>query len=679
MVVLDSRENRIVQILGDLIQQRREHRSINIKAVAAQYPDLMPDLAIRLAAVQAKEPPNLHCVKGDQLFSMLGEAFAEMESVECLDQGAQGHVYKAWHRPTRREVAIKILLHGPASTVEQRYRFQQEVELVARLRHPNIVCVYDSGEISGYLFIVMEYVQGLRIDDYVCFEQLPVRRIVSLVCTICDTVHYAHQHAVLHRDLKPSNILVDSGGKPHILDFGLAKDIEPEQDHSNISLTGQVVGTLPYLSPDQVRGEPSSIQTDVYALGVIFYELLTGEYPYPIDDNRYQSLSNIVTREPVSPRKKLAMQPRSSLSPSDVNGDLERIVLKALAKEPNRRYESTAAFADDLRRYLAGDAVLARSASRVYVLRKTVRKFRTLFIALFACIAVLSISLAAVTGAWQRSNQVAKVAMAGLEMASLLKVGSVERDTGRLEDAIKLFEKVIEIGNSTSTDDPVVLRQLFNAHHRLSELHFDHEQFNRAAGHVQKAFELAGRLVQRDGRNEEFQSMLAFGLVSQGRLHFHLGQYGSALDYFQKACAIQEQLHHAQPANGSLAGDLAFSLGRLGTCARKLGRMDEAIQSYERAYEITRSVYEESPESLPRALELVIAESKLAVVYLSFRLPEQDSRANDWLQKARHRFTSLKQHPKAQEHAWRMDKVSFELENNQAILDSRITNGHPLP
>ena len=672
MVLLDSKKSRIAEVLDELIeQQRRANAPVNFQAVAAKYPDLMPDLAIRFAAIQAREINSTTSTqaRGPSAASLLGTIFTEMENLEPLDQGAQGLVYKAWHRPTRRDVAIKVLANGPASTTEQRRRFQQEVELVARLRHPNIVSIYDSGEALGYSYIVMEYIQGCRIDDHVCVDQLSVRQIVSLFCTICDAVNFAHQHAVLHRDLKPSNILVDMDGQPHILDFGLAKDTEPNIDHSLISLTGQVVGTLPYLSPDQVKGEPSSIQTDVYALGVILFELLTGEYPYPIDDNRYRSLSNIVTREPVSPRKILSAQRSSSIQPGDINGDLERIILKALAKEPQRRYVSASALADDLRCYLAGDAVLARSASRIYVLRKTVKKFRALFIAFFVCIVVLAGALVAVTAAWRQSDRNAKTAMAGLEMGSLLKIGSVERDAGRLDDAARLFENVVAIARTTNADDPTIQRQLCKAHHRLADLCFEKKDLECAASHIEKSYGIAHGMSNAQPGDPLNQTQLAAVLVIKGRLLCNREQYQEALGFFQEACAMQERLLATQPDNPSLNGDLAFSLGWLGRCARKLNLIDDATASYTRAHNIAHKLSQDEPESLSRGLDLLRAESKMAILYLSLQSADHKAKAAEWLTIAESHLAQLKVHPKAAQSMLTIEQLNYEIVSNRQILN----------
>lgn len=669
----EQRRLKIASVLGEIGERRTQRETIDIQAIAQQHPELMPELGIQLAAMLAQDSgastPTPQFQQGIAP-ALLIEAFGDMENIECLDNGAQGYIYKARHRPTKREVAIKVILNGPAATHEQRHRFRKEVELIARLQHPNIVRVYDSGEAMGCSFIIMEHIRGLRIDDYACVEQLPVRRIVELLITVCDAVDFAHKHAVLHRDLKPSNILIDEAGQPHVLDFGLAKDMDSSAEASLVSLTGQVVGTLPYLSPDQVRGETSNVQTDVYALGVILFELLTGDYPYPITDDRFESLSNIVVQEPHSPRKKLGTEPNGLIRAADVNSDLERVTLKALEKDPSRRYATAADFADDLRRYLAGEAVRARTGSRLYLLRKTVRKHRFLFGSLAVVMLVLVGALVGVTSAWRQADRVAKIAMAGMEMASLLKVGGVERDAGRLKEAAVLHQKVIEIGNSTRSDDVLVLRQLCVAHQRLIEDRIEKGQLDSAAYHVERANEIAASLVQKYPEDPILKNLKAFSLIGAGNLALRQKDYNSALQAYSRAAAIQEELLNTQPYSPTLIGDVAHALGLRGSAARKLGKMDIAIESYSKSYEIMKKLHDEAPAELARSLDLARAESKMAIAYLSMKSAEYDAQAESWLGKASARLEECKKHERASQRAFTIDQLAYEINANQSLLNA---------
>ncbi len=293
-----------------------------------------------------------------------------------IHRGGQGVVYQALQESTRRKVAIKVLRQGPFADRTELARFDLEVDVLSRLNHPHIVAIHDRGLSAGHAFYVMDYVAGRPLDAYVAGADLSIDQLLELFVKICDAVNVAHLRGVIHRDLKPGNIRVDEQDEPRILDFGLAKlaqEVAGGSSAQAMTLTGQFVGSLPWASPEQATSgaDAVDIRTDVYSLGVILYQLLTGRFPYPVVgriDEVVRHISNATPEKPSAIRRGL-------------DHDLELIVLKCLAKEPERRYQSAGELARDIRHYLADEPVSATSPSAACRLRKFVRRNRGFVVA----------------------------------------------------------------------------------------------------------------------------------------------------------------------------------------------------------------------------------------------------------------------------------------------------------
>ncbi|MBI5762997.1 MAG: serine/threonine protein kinase [Planctomycetes bacterium] len=283
-----------------------------------------------------------------------------------LNRGGQGVVYLARQHGTLRDVAIKVPLGDALASTIGLARFQREIESVARLRHTNVVSVFHPGRTSdGRPFFVMEYVDGLPLITHIQTRGLTTREIVALAAEVCDGLDAAHCAGVIHRDLKPGNILVDRGGHPRILDFGLARSLDPNPAEA-ISTSRQIMGTLAYMAPEQARGDhPNTAEcTDIHAIGVILFQALTGALPFPTDKPDFLLLQAIIHDPPLRP----------SAVRKEIRGDLETIILKCLAKETERRYVSAVELAEDLRRYLRGEAIHAKADSTLYIARKQVER-----------------------------------------------------------------------------------------------------------------------------------------------------------------------------------------------------------------------------------------------------------------------------------------------------------------
>ena len=326
---------------------------------------------------------------------LLPVAIGPYRVIRLIGEGGMGAVYEAEQQQPRRTVALKVIKTAIASP-ELIRRFQQESQALARLHHAGIAQVYAAGSAeTGFgrqPYFAMELIQGQILTDYARNTHLGTRARLQLISKVCEAVHHAHQRGIIHRDLKPGNILVDETGQPKILDFGIARLTGTDADDSTRTDVGQVIGTLAYMSPEQVLADPHEIdtRTDVYSLGVISYELLSGRLPYDFGTKAlHESLQTICEGSP---------SPLSSIN-RVYKGDIETIVAKALEKDKNRRYSSAAELSADIGRYLDDQPIVARPPSAVYFLKKFAHRHRALMAGIAAVFFVLAAGL--IASSWQ--------------------------------------------------------------------------------------------------------------------------------------------------------------------------------------------------------------------------------------------------------------------------------------
>jgi Tol biopolymer transport system component len=295
-----------------------------------------------------------------------------------IGEGGMGTVFLA-HRDDGQfdqRVALKLVRRGPHLDARIVRRFREERQILAALSHPGIARLIDGGIAEdGLPFFAMEYVEGETITRYCDRRSLGIEERLSLLVQVCDALAHAHEKQIVHRDVKPSNILVTAEGHPRLLDFGIAKLLVPEGESAGTALTrgSERLLTPEYASPEQIKGEPVGIAADVYGLGVLLYELLTGQRPFRRAGRTAHELERVVLEEdPTRPSEAVQREPLKRR----LRGDLDAIVLTAMNKEPERRYRGAAEMADDVRRHLAGRAVAARSANPAYRIRRWVRRHR---------------------------------------------------------------------------------------------------------------------------------------------------------------------------------------------------------------------------------------------------------------------------------------------------------------
>jgi eukaryotic-like serine/threonine-protein kinase len=410
-----SRADRVAEIVETALETTAEQRARLIADLCGQDADLRCEVE-SLLGFQEKvsdfiEQPAYLFAPGmpTELDGELktGERLGQYEIISLIGEGGMGEVYLAQDTSLGRKVAIKLLKLGLGTANIIRH-FHQEESILAGLIHPNIAQLYGGAlTANGLPFFVMEYVEGTRLDDYCRQNQLTIPERLELFRKICLAVSYAHQHLIIHRDIKPANIRVTADGEPKLLDFGIAKLMDPSTAAAHeATMTFAAVMTPEYASPEQVRGEAMTTASDVYSLGVILYELLAAQKPYKLETRSPAVVVRAITeQEPTRPSAAAAKGENSKLEIRNsklLKGDLDNIVLKALRKEPARRYASVAELLDDIRRYLEGRPVTARRDTLGYRTLKFMGRNR---IAVAAAILVL---LAVVSGLlialWQAQN-----------------------------------------------------------------------------------------------------------------------------------------------------------------------------------------------------------------------------------------------------------------------------------
>jgi mono/diheme cytochrome c family protein len=341
---------------------RQQGQNLSPEELCAEHPQLLARLRQRIRAVQTMEHV-LGVDPRDSQATMPSRAAVSAQAdplpqipgyeiVRVIGEGGMGVVYEARQRNLGRTVAVKMI-SGVGLGVTQVARFRAEAEASARLQHANFVQIFDVGQVNGRPYYSMEYVDGGSLAQHLTRTRPSPRHAAELVSTLAQAIHAAHACGIVHRDLKPANVMLTAAGIPKIADFGLAKRLDDDSGHTR---TGEVLGTPSYMAPEQATGQKERIgpATDVYALGAILYELLTGRPPFR-GDNPLDALRQVTTQDPIAP---------SRLAPS-VPRDLEAICLKCLEKEPAARYASAQELADDLQRCLNGQPVKARRLGKI--------------------------------------------------------------------------------------------------------------------------------------------------------------------------------------------------------------------------------------------------------------------------------------------------------------------------
>jgi eukaryotic-like serine/threonine-protein kinase len=494
--------------------------------------------------------------------------------------GGMGIVYKGRRADKEFEhnVAIKILRHSINSEYVVK-RFQNERQTLANLQHPNIARLLDGGTTDdGVPYLVMEYIDGVSLIDYCDEENLSIKQRLEIFRFVCDAVHYAHQNLIVHRDIKPGNVLVNKQGRPKLLDFGIAKLLDEElaEESEGLTKTGVWHLTPEYASPEQIKGERITTRSDIYSLGILLYQLLTGHQPYRITSSSPVEISKIITKELViKPSEKFQSTEEiltsdgvtKQITPQSVSnlrnekpdkifqhlrGDIDNIILKAIQKDPDRRYDSVEQFSEDIRRHIVGLPVIARKDTATYRLSKFVQRHKLAFG--LSSLLLLLIIVSTIAIYWQAN------------------IAADERDKARVE-AKKVEQVNLFLQGMLSSVDP-------------SEIGRDVKVYDI----LEKAAEnIETDLIDQPEIEASIRSTL-------GNTYVNLGEYDKAKPFLEKALSINENIY------GKESEQTAQSLHDLALYHDWAGDLKAADSLYEKSVNMFRKVLQEPTKRFADAL-----------------------------------------------------------------------------
>jgi tetratricopeptide (TPR) repeat protein len=602
-----------------------------------------------------------------------------------LGRGGMGVVYQARQESLHRLVALKMLLAGDHAERGDLARLRREAEAVAQLQHPNIVQVFDVGEHQGRPYLALELVGGGSLAQHLAGTPQPPRAAAELVETLARAMQHAHEQGIVHRDLKPANVLLVTGGlappgaddakppaapTPKITDFGLAKWLNAGASHPH---SGAVVGTPSYMAPEQAANRPGQVgpAADVYALGAILYECLTGRPPFH-GATLLETLEQVRSQEPVPPR---LLQPK-------VPRDLDTICLKCLQKEARKRYASARELAEDLRRFLAGEPIKARPVGAWGQAVKWARRrpaaaalIAVSILGAAALLATLLLSNVHIAREKAQADSQRERAEANLELArqavddyitkvgqdarlrqhdlealrkqllrsalgfyqkfaeqqrgddpkvqaergrAYLRLAFVTQQVGDNAEAVTLYEQAAALFDRLAADHPDVAdyrRQLAVAHNDLGNLHLGAGRHERAEAQLRQALDVRRRSAEDSPGDADLQADLAASHVNLGAVYRITGRSSDAETAFRTAASVLEALVRDHPRQARYQADLASCLNHLGLLHHERGRLGPAESALERTRDLRRQLVVAHPGDPERQADLAQGLENLAILY----------------------------------------------------------------
>jgi len=548
------------------------------------------------------------------------ERLGEYRILSRIGAGGMGAVYLAErdYDDVRRRVAIKII---PRVLVDDDLlrRFRQERQILARMEHPNIARMLDAGRTpDGMPFLAMEYIDGIPLDEYAAARHLGLKERVALFHGVCSAVAYAHRNLVVHRDLKPQNILVTAEGVPKLLDFGIAKILSAAEPGAEPARTEAFAMTLDYASPEQLTGMPITTASDIYSLGVVLYQLMTGRRPYALASKSLEEIVRLVCQEPAVP-------------PASVDralaGDLDAIICKAIRKEPEQRYASAGELARDLERYLAGDPVSASGVSFVYLARKYVARHKSQAAALAAAAILLVAGIVGVSWEARIANRERATAQRRFDTLRMLASDMVfqtnenlARYPGTTEARKALIARglaYLEVLARDAGGDPTLQRDLGAAYIRMGDIQGKEGvatlgDWRGAMASYQKAGALLIAAVAKNPHDLEARLHLVDVYNSLSYSYWSLRNQTEREKSAQLAVAAAEGAVRENPGNLRARKALASAYF---AHAGALNTTDQAIEAWRKCLELYLSLLSAKPQGDEELRNVALVHKYLAGVY----------------------------------------------------------------
>lgn len=615
----------------------------------------------------------------------VGRRFGAYETIERIGAGGMGAVYLARRSDDQfdKRVAIKVI-HWWMDTTEILRRFERERRVLARLQHPNIAMLLDAGmDEEGVPFIVMEYVDGEPIDRHCAERAAPLERRLELFLSACDAVQAAHNSLIVHLDLKPSNILVSGDGLVKLVDFGIARLVDLDQDFA--TRTDARPFTPAYAAPEQISGDPLTTATDVYSLGVVLYELLTGERPFKTTSEDMRQVTDaILHTPPARPSTVVATGAHEPTARQNrrlarrLQGDLDNIALMAMRKEPQRRYPSVQALADDIRRHLAGRTVAARPDTFSYRTSRFIRRNRlpvaaSLIVFLSLLAGMAGVSWQAHETAQQRDR--AERRFSDLRNLTTTLIEQVDRDLAEIPGATEARRAVItqatqhldslaaeaenepdllaelalsysqlgalqrnfigsHIGDTAAATashrkalvlrervlamkpgDPIAMGQLAQSHVQIGDMMRAQGELDQAVTHYRRCADLfEGMIPTNDQLRIDKEHNRGVVLLKLGIVHAARGDYTAAADAYEEALDVNRALFESDTTLLVTRRNMAVSYEKLGDIAEGEGDAEAALDHYLHSLEIFQDLESQEPGEARHIISIVIAYSKIGEV-----------------------------------------------------------------